>query len=88
MMNRYSFDIRVHSAFKRTIKPNRLYIEVAAANHGEALALATAVFRQQTLAGPNVDLRYLARGVYGPYQAGDDKPGPYVISMESRDWVS
>lgn len=85
MLKRYDFDIRVHSAFKRDIKPNRLYIVVAASSDAEALALARATFRAVTGASDLVLLRYLSRGYYGSYYG--DQTTACVISVEPRDWT-
>ena len=86
-MNRYGFDIRVHSAFKRAIKPNHMYIEVAADNEAEALEQATRSFRNRTGAGAEVDLRYLARSYYGRDEASIIGAASHVISAELRDWT-
>jgi hypothetical protein len=85
MLKRYDFDIRVHSDFKRSVKPNRLYIVVAASNDSEAFSLATATFRAATGASDLVLLRYLSRGYYGSYYGDQTTAG--VISVEPRDWT-
>jgi len=85
MLTRYSFDIRVHSDFKRLIKPNRMFIVVVSANEREAFALATRTFQERTGSGSAI-LRYLVRGFRKSPLEDEASSVTRVIRAEARDW--